>query len=258
MRIGEKLALFEEGSELDAMRIEPQELKSIQIRQDRFLGRCLFEMGISLASPVMAKTGRVFFGAYSYMNNGGYIRDNTFVGRYCSVGRRVTLGAAMHAMDGISTSPAVRMGTASSYTPQQRVDLKISEARGHATIVMNDVWIGDGAVILPGVTLGNGAVIGANAVVTTDIPPYAVVAGCPARILRYRFPQAIVEALMRSEWWELSKATLAGMPTGNVLEFIEETERARVEGVTHERNHTFHSYAIEVQAARKARPQPDI
>ena len=66
----------------------------------------------------------------------------------------------------------------------------------------NDVWIGHGAVILPGVTVGDGAVVGANAVVTKDVSPYAIVGGAPARVIRMRFADDVVERLMRLAWWD--------------------------------------------------------
>jgi len=72
----------------------------------------------------------------------------------------------------------------------------------------HDVWIGINAVILSGVTVGAGAIIGAASVVTRDVPPYAVVAGNPARIIRFRFAPEIIERLLASRWWELSDAAL--------------------------------------------------
>src|SRR5690606_34153345 len=66
----------------------------------------------------------------------------------------------------------------------------------------NDVWIGHGAVIMPGITIGDGAVIAANAVVTKDVPPYIVVGGVPARALRPRFPDAIAAGLQALAWWD--------------------------------------------------------
>ncbi|MDQ0392055.1 CatB-related O-acetyltransferase [Labrys monachus] len=65
----------------------------------------------------------------------------------------------------------------------------------------NDVWIGQRALVLPGLVIGDGAVVGAGAVVTRDVPPYAIVAGNPARVIRYRFPDAVIAALSRIEWW---------------------------------------------------------
>ena len=66
----------------------------------------------------------------------------------------------------------------------------------------NDVWIGYDAVVLPGVTIGDGAVVGANAVVTKDVPPYAIVAGVPAKVLRYRFQPEVIASLLAVRWWD--------------------------------------------------------
>jgi virginiamycin A acetyltransferase len=77
----------------------------------------------------------------------------------------------------------------------------------------NDVWIGARAVILDGITIGDGAIVGACAVVTKDVPPYAVVAGVPARVIRYRFSEKKIRTLLELQWWEWSpeeiKARLA-------------------------------------------------
>lgn len=69
--------------------------------------------------------------------------------------------------------------------------------------VGNDVWIGTGAVILPGVHIGDGAVIGCRAVVTKSVPPYAIVAGNPARVVKYRFSKELIERFMNAKWWNL-------------------------------------------------------
>ena len=71
-----------------------------------------------------------------------------------------------------------------------------------------DVWIGANALIKGGVSIGVGAVIGAGAVVVKDIPPYAIVGGVPAKIIKYRFPDDIIELLLLSKWWELSEDVL--------------------------------------------------
>ena len=72
-------------------------------------------------------------------------------------------------------------------------------------MIGNDVWIGANVVILPGVTVGDGAILAAGAIVTKDVEPYAIVGGVPAKKLRYRFPQVVREALLASAWWEWSQ-----------------------------------------------------
>ena len=76
--------------------------------------------------------------------------------------------------------------------------MRISLPVGH------DVWIGSRAIVLDGIVVGNGAVIAANALVTKDVPPYAIVAGIPAKIIKYRFKQDKIDKLIDSKWWELS------------------------------------------------------
>ncbi|WP_269843622.1 CatB-related O-acetyltransferase [Actibacterium pelagium] len=73
---------------------------------------------------------------------------------------------------------------------------------GQDTLIGHDVWIGHEAVVLPGVTVGNGAIIGARSVVSRDVPPFSVVAGNPARVVRQRFPDAVVDLLQQLSWWE--------------------------------------------------------
>lgn len=154
-----------------------------------------------------------FIGAHSYVNNGSYLRNHVLIGRYCSIGRRVTIGAGMHAMDGLSTSPAL------PGKPRVRPDdpyLRLSQKRPTFTIVESDVWIGDGAVILPGVKVGVGSVIGANSVVTRDTTPYGVYAGVPAKLIRRRFSDETCTALLETQWWDVPYDSLRKMPLADV------------------------------------------
>jgi carbonic anhydrase/acetyltransferase-like protein (isoleucine patch superfamily) len=114
------------------------------------------------------------------------------VGRYCSLNdASYLLTGGNHHPEYVSTSLlhwAVGAGP------------RLSESKGPITIG-NDVWTGYGSVILAGVTVGDGAIIGTGAVVSCDVPPYAIVGGIPARLIRYRFDAATCEALLRIRWW---------------------------------------------------------
>lgn len=89
----------------------------------------------------------------------------------------------------------------------------------------NDVWIGHGAVLLRHVRIGHGAVVGALSVVTKDVPPYAIVAGNPARIIRYRFTESQIVRLLKSEWWNLPIDTLRQLvPFSQVDEFLQQID----------------------------------
>lgn len=156
------------------------------------------------------------------MNDGGYLRQNIFIGRYCSIGRRVSIGAANHKLTGVTTYPLFLTGSGSPYSEREINYLGLKREREIPTIIGSDVWIGDGAVVLAGSRIGTGAVIGANSVVNRDVPPYAIVLGVPAKIVRFRFPEQIIEQLLISEWWEYSASLLCSMPTNNVFEFLEE------------------------------------
>jgi tetrahydrodipicolinate N-succinyltransferase len=93
------------------------------------------------------------------------------------------------------------------------------------TIVGNDVWIGDGAVLVSGVTIGTGAVIGANAVVVRDVTPYGIVGGVPARQIKMRFPEEVCQQLLSTEYWEYPLEVLKESPMRNVFEFIAHINR---------------------------------
>jgi acetyltransferase-like isoleucine patch superfamily enzyme len=126
-----------------------------------------------------------------------YISPNSIlaycqVGRYVSIGPGCVIGTGVHPLTHISTSPFI----------YNNVLFKSRRDEDFKPVVINaDVWIGGNAVVFGGVTLGTGCVIGAGAIVTRDVPPYAVVAGVPARILRYRFEEDERQRLLASQWW---------------------------------------------------------
>ncbi len=130
---------------------------------------------------------------------------DTNVGPFTSIGSRVTIGGAMHPMHFVSTSPVFLSHRDSVRTKLAHHDYMPVIA----TSIGADVWIGDGAYIKAGVSIGHGAVIGMAAVVTRDVPPYAIVGGNPARLIKYRFPDALCAGLLESRWWELSDTELA-------------------------------------------------
>ncbi|MGD9740798.1 MAG: CatB-related O-acetyltransferase [Bauldia sp.] len=182
-----------------------------------------FEPHSMMASPVVRTGGsRVtnFIGAYSYVNPGGYLRDGVLIGRYCSIGRRVTIAAGAHNMKSLSTSPRIKGTPSRSYSAEEAVHVHIPSATPGPTIIESDVWIGDGAVIRPGVRLGVGAVIGANAVVLRDVAPYEIVGGVAARSLGFRFAPEVIADLLATAWWECDLPSINAMPAGNVFDFL--------------------------------------
>jgi len=131
----------------------------------------------------------------------GYGPERLIIGRYCAIasGVRFIMAGANHADLGPSTFP---FGIFGGVWADRTMDLVMSaESRGD-TVVGNDVWLGYRALVMPGVAIGDGAVIAAASVVASDVPPYAIVGGNPARVLRRRFEDDEVERLLRAAWWD--------------------------------------------------------
>jgi hypothetical protein len=132
-----------------------------------------------------------------------YTASNTkiyyaYVGSFCSISWNVSIGGFEHPVHRISTHGF-------SYQPLYSVVKKVPEVilnQYKKTFIGHDVWVGCNAYIKAGVKVGNGAVIGASAVVTKDVPSYAVVAGNPAQVLKYRFSEDIINVLDEMKWWD--------------------------------------------------------
>jgi len=124
--------------------------------------------------------------------------DRLVIGRFCSIAHGATflLNGGNHLIDTVSSYPFAVFGHA-----WEAAMPEAWPARGD-TVVGNDVWIGYEATLLPGVRVGDGAVIAAKSVVTADVPAYAIVAGNPARVVRYRHPEADIARLLALSWWD--------------------------------------------------------
>lgn len=123
---------------------------------------------------------------------------NAEIGSFCSIAQEVTIGGAAHPIQFVSTSPVF-------LSHRDSVKAKFSRhVYEHLprTVIGHDVWIGYRATIRSGVTIGTGSVVGMGAVVTKDVAPYSIVGGNPAKVLRSRFEADVVEALLKSAWWD--------------------------------------------------------
>ncbi len=137
-----------------------------------------------------------------------FIGDRLIIGRFCAIacGTTFIMNGANHAMTGFSTYPFNIFGRGW----EKGFDFATIQAglKGD-TVVENDVWIGQEATIMPGVRIGNGAVVAAKSVVVSDVPPYAIVGGNPARVIRLRFSEDVIAALQEIRWWDWDSSRIS-------------------------------------------------
>src|SRR5215471_10604832 len=146
-------------------------------------------------------------GDYSYVVNDSSIIYSR-IGKFCSIAAHTRINPGNHPMERVALHHFTYRSK--SYQLGDEDDHEFFDwRRSHTVVLGDDVWIGHGAVILPGVTIGTGAAIGAGAVVSKDVPDFAVVAGVPARTIRFRFDENTQEALLRIAWWDWSRDQLS-------------------------------------------------
>ena len=172
--------------------------------------------GTVFLKPLAKDLPNVEVGDYSYYDDRGetrdffqrnvlhhydFIGDRLVIGRFCAIahGVRIFMNGGTHAMSGFSTFPfnIFGHGWEEGFDPATWT----AELKGDTTIGP-DVWIGDSATIMPGVTIGAGAIIAAGSVVTHDVPPYTMVGGNPAKGIRQRFSDEVVDQLLTIAWWD--------------------------------------------------------
>ena len=204
-------------------------------------GSLRLPMDCTFESPCSTKWMEIHhslsMGAFSYAVSGYFFACR--IGRYCSIGENVQAGRGDHPLDWLSTSPFQYMDRRevfstegfdfpdgeswSSYQKPNPLPQRCPNIVKPIEIG-NDVWIGQGAYLKPGITIGNGAVIGANSVVTRDVPDYAVIAGNPARIIRMRFEDSIIDRLEKVEWWSYAIWDLQDIPFDRIINSLDNIE----------------------------------
>ncbi|MBW8309587.1 MAG: CatB-related O-acetyltransferase [Candidatus Paracaedibacteraceae bacterium] len=143
-----------------------------------------------------------------------FIQDKLIIGKFCQIaaGVRFIINGANHAMDGISTYPFKIFG-------QAWADASLNASNKGDTVIGHDVWMGNSATFMPGLTIGHGAIIATNAMVTKDVAPYTIVGGNPAQPIRKRFDEATIDFLLTLNWWDWSiekiSDNIQAITTGN-------------------------------------------
>ncbi len=151
----------------------------------------------------LARLERAEVGRCSYIGSMAAAYDCR-IGKFCSIARDVYIGGGIHPVDWVSTSPCFHLKSNATGVYYGNKSFQWSKE----TVIGNDVWIGIRAIILPGVTVGDGAVIGAGSVVTKDVGPYEIWAGNPARLIRKRFDDDTIIKLLEMKWWDWEDSVL--------------------------------------------------
>lgn len=179
-------------------------------------------------------SGTIRVGAFSY-TQGGHFADVS-IGRYCAFAPGVQLGLDEHPTNWLSVSSFQYGGALLRLWGQAAENsgkpFQPAQIRGRPPIVLggrieigHDVWLGQDVFVSPRVTIGHGAIAAGRAVVTKDVAPYAIVGGCPARLIRYRFDEKVVERLLAVRWWQYAMWDIMDLPFNDVpraLDLLEE------------------------------------
>lgn len=166
-------------------------------------------------------------GGFTFINGGTTLFQRAEIGRYCSIGKNCEIGAGNHPLNWLSTSP-VQYGIGIQFPSQKGACKQFSTGEiGSPTLIGNDVWIGSLCLIKRGVQIGDGAVVAGGAVVVKDVPPYAIVGGVPAKIIRYRFDKKTIKTLLELKWWELDAEELDGVTFNDIHTAIAQIKRIK-------------------------------
>lgn len=214
--------------------------------------------GKVIVEPYATMAGNKAFvscGAFSFVQS--MFGPPTRIGRYCSISWAVSIMAGDHPTSHISTHP---------FTYRDYFERRIKQDFGESAsiakfnadrgpvVIGNDVWIGQNVLLRNGVNIGHGAVVAAGSVVVKDVPPYAIVGGNPAKIIRYRFDENTIEKLLSSSWWDYHCKDFSGLQVADPNEFVDGLINKIENGVISPYLPTQFDLAEEIDSIIKNRP----
>lgn len=170
----------------------------------------------------------VTVGKYSGMNEHTFIARAS-MGAFCAIGARTAINPFNHPIDWLSIHEFQYHPTSYDWVDEYKNIARLTRTPDMFKVatIGNDVWMGHNVNVLAGVNVGDGAVIAAGAVVTKDVPPYAIMAGIPATIRHYRFSEDVIDRLLRLKWWDLELSQLSGLPFRDVERCLDAIEELR-------------------------------
>jgi len=181
-------------------------------------------------SPQIQIKNNIKIDKFTFINWSTVIYPNIYIGSFCSIGRGVEIGLAQHPIQWLSTHSFQYSKGWFPKLEKYDFERKYRQLDHKQCNIGSDVWIGNGAKILSGVPIGHGAIVAAGAVVVKDVPPYAIVGGVPAKLIKYRFDDDVIKKLLKLKWWNLSFTRLKELPFDNIYECIEMLENLEEEG----------------------------
>ncbi|MFC4209934.1 CatB-related O-acetyltransferase [Pedobacter lithocola] len=188
---------------------------------------CEFLSGAKISNSLFGNHSIIFndviidscsIGDHTYIQKKSTI-FNADIGKFCSIASQVSIGPGIHKVDGVSTHPAFYLRNTPLKKKFSDKDLFLPFKK---TTIGHDVWIGERAILIDGISIGTGAIIAAGSVVTKDVEPYSVVGGVPAKHIKFRVGEDERELLLASKWWDFSDEWLSNnyILFGNVSEFL--------------------------------------
>jgi len=197
----------------------------------------VFEPGIAFSRTAVCTDSpyleSIKIGAFTYFNN-SVVLNVKEIGRFCSIGTNSKLGQEPrnHPVSWLATHP-FQYDKSSRTRNIVKTGLRYDQFTTEPASIGNDVWIGDDVTVMAGVQIADGAIIAAGSIVAKDVPAYAVVAGSPAKVIKYRFDETIIEKLLSLKWWNKDLKNLAKLDWSNPNGAIECLESENMPDVTY-------------------------